>query len=161
MRVVSNTSPISNLAVIDRLDLLSQRYGTLVIPASVAHELARLQHASGKARIDAAIASGWIKVDVTEFPQLVLPFRLDAGEHDAIALAVTMKADVLLMDEKRGRAAARHAGLAVAGLLGELLHAKLSGRIPSLGPELKRLRSEAGFFIDAGIEQFILSQAGE
>ena len=48
-------------------------------------------------------------------------FRLYAGETAAIALALAVKADLLLMDEKRGRAAARHAGLTVAGVLGELI----------------------------------------
>ena len=65
------------------------------------------------------------------------------------------------MDEKRGRAAARQAGLKVAGVLGELLYAKGHGSISALEPELQRLRAEAGFFIDDGVEQFILSQAGE
>ena len=91
--------------------------------------------------------------------QLTVP--LDPGELEAIALALATQADVLLIDEKRGRAAARQAGLVVAGVLGELLHAKFGGRLPAIKPELQRLRSEAGFFVDAGIERFILSQAGE
>ena len=65
------------------------------------------------------------------------------------------------MDEKRGRTAARAVGLTVAGVLGELLHAKLQGRLPVLKPELEQLRTQAGFFIDPAIEKFILSQAGE
>ena len=32
MRAVSNTSPISNLAIIGRLSLLRQRYGRVVVP---------------------------------------------------------------------------------------------------------------------------------
>jgi predicted nucleic acid-binding protein len=34
---------------------------------------------------------------------------------------------MLLMDEKRGRDAARQCGLVVAGVLGELIDAKLAG----------------------------------
>ena len=37
-------------------------------------------------------------------------FPLDAGETEAIALACLMKAEVLLMDEKKGRQAARQCG---------------------------------------------------
>ena len=161
MRAVSDTSPISNLAVIDRLDLLKRRYKTVYIPEAVARELARLRHAAGKARIEAALAAEWLRVESMALPQLSLPLPLDAGETAAIALAVAMKADVLLLDEKRGRAAARHVGISVAGVLGELLHARLAGWIPVLAPELHRLRNDAGFFIDPGIENFILSQAGE
>ena len=57
--------------------------------------------------------------------------------------------------------AARRHGLAVAGVLGELLHALQTGLIPNLGSEINRLRSEAGFFVDAEIERFILSKVGE
>lgn len=161
MHVVSNTSPLSNLAIIGQLDLLKQRYGIVRIPPAVATELSRLSHVTGKARITAALSEGWLAV---ENPTAVIPapaIPLDPGEREAIALALTLQVDVLLMDEKRGRAAARQAGLTVAGVLGELLHAKLNGRIPAIKPELQRLRSEAGFFIDADIEGFILSQAAE
>lgn len=162
MRVVSNTSPLSNLAIIGRLDLLQKRYGTVRIPPAVAAELSRLSHVAGKARIAAALSEGWLVLEQPEaisLPPPVIP--LDPGECEAIALALATHADILLIDEKRGRAAARQAGLTVAGVLGELLHARLNGRIPAIKPELRRLRSDAGFFIDPGIEGFILSQAAE
>jgi hypothetical protein len=46
-------------------------------------------------------------------------------------------------------------------LLGELLHARINGHVPSLATEIKRLREDAGFFVGSDIERFILSQAGE
>lgn len=115
MRVVSNTSPLSNLAIIGRLDLLKQRYGVVRIPPAVAAELSRLSHVAGKARITAALTEGWLIVEnpPANLPTLTVP--LDPGEHEAIALALATRADVLLIDEKRGRAAARQAGLVVAG----------------------------------------------
>jgi hypothetical protein len=60
MRVVSNTSPISNLAIIGRLDLLKGRYGRLFIPPAVAQELAALSHPQASARIAAALTEGWL-----------------------------------------------------------------------------------------------------
>ena len=161
MRVVSDTSPISNLAIIGRLDLPKRRYGTVQIPLAVATELSALSHPSAKVRINTAISEKWL---VTErvppgSPQLL--FRLDAGETEAITLALATRADVLLMDERRGREVARRNGLAVGGVLGELLHARQNGTIPSLRSEIIRLRSEAGFFVDGEIEQFLLSQVGE
>jgi uncharacterized protein len=92
---------------------------------------------------------------------LVLPFPLDPGESDAIALAIAIGADVLLMDEKQGRTAARHFGLAVGGILGELLYGYQHGSITDLRAEIKRLRTDARFFVDPAIEQFILLQPGE
>jgi predicted nucleic acid-binding protein len=55
MRVVSDTSPLSNLAIIGRLDLLRQRYGEVLIPPIVAQELAALSHAGGKVEIEMVI----------------------------------------------------------------------------------------------------------
>ena len=91
----------------------------------------------------------------------LLAWRLPSATSPAIALALHLRADVLLMDEKLGRAAARQCGLIVAGALGELVHAKIAGWIPSVRDDILRLRREAGFFVDAGLEPFILSQVGE
>jgi predicted nucleic acid-binding protein len=162
MRAVSNTSPISNLAIVGRLGLLQRRYGVVRIPPTVAAELAALSHPEGKKRVDEAVSTGWLlveKLEVTASRALLFP--LDAGETEAIALACHIKADVLLMDERRGREAARHLGLIVAGVLSELVHAKLSGWIPNVHDEILELRRKAGFFVDAEIERFILSQVGE
>lgn len=41
MLVVSNTSPLSNLAIIRRLDLVREQLGSLVIPPAVQAELQR------------------------------------------------------------------------------------------------------------------------
>jgi uncharacterized protein len=49
MRVVSNTSPISNLAIIGRLELLKRRYGTVRIPPAVAAELSSRRVAEQRA----------------------------------------------------------------------------------------------------------------
>ena len=162
MRVVSNTSPISNLAIVGRLDLLQRRYGVVRIPPAVVQELAALSHLAGSQRIKAALSDGWLIVEQPNpASALPMPFPLDAGETSAIALASQIKADVLLIDERPGREAARRVGLAVAGVLGELLHAKGAGWIPNVRDEIRRLRIEAGFFVDASLEQFILSQVGE
>jgi uncharacterized protein len=113
MHVVSNTSPISNLAIIGRLELLKRRYGQVRIPPAVAQELSSLSHPDAKSSIAAALADGWLAVDITPFPLPESVSALDAGEKEAIGLALVTRADVLLVDEKRGRQAARRTGLAV------------------------------------------------
>lgn len=55
----------------------------------------------------------------------------------------------------------RSQGLTVARVLGELLPAKRTGLLSGLRRGIVRLRTEAGFFVDADIEEFIPSQAGE
>jgi hypothetical protein len=162
MLVVSNTSPISNLAVVGRLEFLRRWYAVVRIPPAVADELAALTHPAGSLRIKTALSDRWLVVEPLDGMALLkLPFPLDRGETAAILLARQLKADVLLMDEKRGRQTARDSGLVVAGVLGELIHAKLAGWIPNVRDEIKRLRLEAGFFVDITVEKFILSQVGE
>ena len=162
MLVVSNTSPLSNLAIIGRLDFLRRRYEIVRIPAEVAVELAVLTHPAGLKCIQAALADQWLLIELPGKPvPRPLPFPLDPGETAAIALACQLSADVLLIDEKRGREAARHCGLVVAGVLGELIHAKLAGWIPNVRDEIQRLRRDARFDVDASLEHFILSQVGE
>ena len=161
MRVVSDTSPISNLAIIGRLELLKRRYGVVHLPSAVAQELSALSHPGAQSAIASAFAEGWLLEASAPVSTSKLPFPLDPGEKEAIALALSIHADVLLMDEKKGRQAARQLGLQVGGLLGELLHAKQNGFVADLRKELTELRTQAGFLIDSEIERFILSQAGE
>ena len=86
MRVVSNTSPLSNLAIVGRLDFLFRRYGAVQIPPAVATELAALSHPDGSRRIAQALAEGWLQI--ASAPVIpALPFALDPGETEAIALA--------------------------------------------------------------------------
>lgn len=163
MRVVSNTSPISNLAIIGRLDLLRERYARVAIPPAVRRELLALSHPAGRAAIETALRDGWLAEEPIppETSTAELSGSLDAGEAEAIVLSATSAADVLLLDERRGRIAARERGIPVGGVLGELLHAKAAGRISAVGIEIQKLRSEARFFIAANLEAFILREAGE
>ncbi len=69
----------------------------------------------------------------------ILSGHLDGGEAEAFALAVELKADYLLMDERNGRLTARQVGLHVTGVRGILLKAKLEGTITSLQKEIETL----------------------
>ena len=86
---------------------------------------------------------------------------LDVGEIDAIRLAREIGAALLIIDEKLGREAAERMGLHVCGTLGVLVAAKRSGLIPTIAPELQRLRSETSFRFALELEQFVLAQVGE
>lgn len=163
MRVVSNTSPVSNLAIIGRLSLLPERYGRVVVPPEVRRELSALSHVAARQTITIAFREAWLVEESIPDPNPFEELRrtLDRGEAAAIALAATTNADILLIDERRGRIEARAFHLKIAGILGELLHAKFAGRLPSVQAEILKLRSEAHFFIHSDLERFIVSQAGE
>jgi predicted nucleic acid-binding protein len=163
MQVVSNTSPLSALAIIGRLGLLRAQFGTIRIPKAVWTELSRLEHESGKQALEQAQAEGWIQVHETANRPMVgiLSTTLDAGESEAIAMALEWPADLLLMDESSGRAMSRNLNIRITGTLGVLLKAKRDGEIPSLKSEMDRLVQDAGFFVSERVRNMFLAEAGE
>jgi len=64
MPVVSNTSPICNLAIIGRLGLLQTRFAQIRIPAAVKQELDRLSHAEASKAVQQGLADGWIRPQI-------------------------------------------------------------------------------------------------
>jgi hypothetical protein len=90
-----------------------------------------------------------------------LSLELDTGEAEAIALAVEVDAELLLIDERRGRNAATRLGRRVVGVLGALVEAKHRGHLPSRRPVMDRLAIEAGFRIKDELRERVLAAAGE
>jgi predicted nucleic acid-binding protein len=119
MLVVSNTSPISYLVVIEQIELLPRLFGYILIPETVWDELA-----SPKAPlvVQKWIASPptWLTVhSISTQPDSEL-LKLDAGECAAILLAESLKADLILLDDLAARRLAVSRGLAITGILGIL-----------------------------------------
>jgi hypothetical protein len=163
MLAVSNTSPISNLASIGRLELLKSQFSDLWIPGAVAEELAAHPDPIAQSTIETAIQARWIQIGAPKDSGLLrlLLSQLHRGEAEAIALATDVNADFVLIDEQEGRQLASKTGLAVTGVLGILLRAKSAGEIPSVRREMDLLRSEAHFFVSPALERMILTAAGE
>lgn len=163
MLVASNTSPISNLAIIGLLHLLRSQFPEVCIPEAVHLELGRLKHAAAGRAIDQAIQEGWLKITPLRDRRVagLLSAHLDQGEAEAIALSIEIPAELLLLDERDGRAAAAQSGLRVTGVMGILLRAKRDGQIPAVKPALEQLRTQAHFFVSASLERGVLELAGE
>jgi predicted nucleic acid-binding protein len=163
MLVASNTSPISNLAIIGRLDLLRLQFHEIWIPPAVHAELSRLPRPEALDQIHQAIHHGWIKPQSLREDKVarLLAVTLDAGEAEAIALALELSANLILLDERDGRSAAVRAGLQVTGVMGVLLRAKKDGQIQLVKPEVEALRTQARFFLSAPMQVAILDLAGE
>ena len=87
--------------------------------------------------------------------------HLGAGEAEAIALALEGGAELLLMDERLGREAARRVGVRVVGVAGVLLEAKRKRLIPAIKPYLDLLRDVTGFRLGDDVYAQILRDAGE
>lgn len=159
MIVVSDSSPITNLAAIGQLGLLHQLYQNVIIPPAVYRELT----AVGGSHPGAIVQSlDWIEVrDVTNLLLVTaLRIEIDEGEAEAIVLAQELTADLLLLDERRGRSVAGRFGLRVVGLLGVLIDAKQLGLIPEIKPLLDGL-IYFGFRIGQELYERVLQAAGE
>lgn len=161
MIVVSNSSPLINLARIGILDVLTQLYCELTIPEAVWLEV--VIHGAGQPGADEVKSAGWIGKKAVANTQLVVALQqeLDAGEAEAIALALEAGADLLLMDERLGRETARHLGLRCVGLIGVLVEAKQKSLIDAVKPYLDALRDVAGFHISDDLYARVLEDQGE
>lgn len=158
---VSDTTAITNLAAIGRLDLMRSILGQVVIPREVYRELTRYGD-----RIPGAIetkTSNWIVVRDVRRRDLVASLipPLDLGEAEVIVLALEMKASVLVLDESAGRQAAKGLGLRIVGLVGLLIEAKRRQLIPFVAPLLDQLKRDAGFRLNPSLVAEVLTEVNE
>ena len=163
MPVVSNTSPILNLAIIGQLDLLRQQFGEVLIPPMVLQELEVDAELPGVEPIRLALQNHWLRVFELSNTDIARALRrdLDNGEAEAIALALQLKLMTVLIDEHDGRAAARAMGLVPVGVFGILLRAKRTGNLDSVVTAMRALQDQAGFFIDPDLFASLAREAGE
>ena len=161
MTVVCNTSPITNLAAIDRLDLLHQLFGEIVIPQAVYDELTVLPNpVPGTVEVQTL---SWFRVQQVGDRSQVAEFRrkVDFGEAEALALALEVSAERVLIDDAAGRAIALELGLTITGVLGVLLMAKQRQLIADVRSSMDSLITQAGFWIGDELYQRVLQQAGD
>lgn len=163
MFVVSDTSVISNLAIIGRLEILKNLHESVVIPKVVRLELNELENPDAEAQILQGIAEGWLEIaELTgEELEYAETLQLHAGEAHAITIAKHRKARLLCIDEKNGRAVAESLNIPTRGLLGFLLDEKLAGRLDAVKPCLEELDQKARFFMTKSLVSRVLELAGE
>ncbi len=136
--VVADTSPLRYLVQIDQIDLLPRLFQKIFIPSVVYEEL---QHPSAPEAVRKWMQSrpNWIQVSVVRASQDPSLNGLDEGEKSAIALGLSLSADLILIDDRRGAAVARGQGFEVTGTLGILDLAARRGMV-DLADSLARLR---------------------
>ena len=125
MIVVSDTTPLISLLKISRLDLLEKLFGEVLIPSAVFNELTtdeRFQLEANQIRQEKFI----VVKEVNNLESVSILKRatgLDQGESEAIVLTDELKADLLLMDEAKGRNVSAQMGLRIMGTIGILMAA--------------------------------------
>ena len=161
MIVVADTSVILNQAFVGQEQLLTQLFGEVLIPPAVHAEFLRLSSAPG--RFAGLILPAFLQTR----PVSLIPAslrgdqRLDAGEAEALALALELHADIVLMDETAGRQVALQQGLVPVGVLGLLVEGKKKGLVPAVAPILRTLVEQARFRASQSLLRETLRLASE
>ncbi len=159
--VISNASPIINLAIIGRLNLLKTFWEKIYVPEAVWKEV--VIDGEDKAEVAEIKKADWIFVEKVKDRNLTLLLmqNLDKGEAEAIALAIEKNADIILLDETDAREAVDIYRIEKTGVLGILLLAKLKNEIPNLKQEIEKLKTMADFWLKESLIQSVLRKAGE
>jgi hypothetical protein len=150
--VVSNSSPLIALAGIQRLDLLPAIFESVLIPPAVAREISP----------SIPVLPTWLRIQAPNVlpPASSLRRRLGEGEREALALALELRAEWIILDDLPARRSAQATGLNVIGTLGTLLTAKRTGLLTSIRPELDGLRATS-FFLSPQLYSDLLRAARE
>lgn len=133
MLVISDTSPLTALLLANREALLLQLFDRIVIPPAAANELLRVH----------TTLPTWLEIIAPQtIPVIVTQANLDPGETEAIALALELHPDAVLMDERLGMRFAMRHGLTVTGLLGFVVLAKQRKLISEIVPVIQELQEK-------------------
>lgn len=161
--VVVDSSVLITLAAGEQFQLLREFYCTIHVPPEVWRETTASPKSFGVQEVQHAKSEGWL---VVQSPRdlakvLSLPFNLQPGETEALALALELTEALLLVDDAQGRKAAAALGIAYTGTLGVLLRASAEGKIPALKPVLGLLATRTTFWLSPAVESAALKQTGE
>jgi predicted nucleic acid-binding protein len=159
MIVIADTTPLNYLILIGQDRLLEALYGRVIVPPAV---LAELQSQAAPPRVKTWMSRrpDWLEVNDAVFPADPSLAHLDAGERDAILLAQTLKADVLLMDDLGGRREAARRNLVVTGTLTVLYLGAGRGLVEDFPATLNQLL-KTGFRASPRIIQLFLGRHAE
>jgi len=147
--VVANASPLIGLAAINRLPILRDLWGEIILPEAVYREVV-IDGAGRTGSTPVAQACGdWMRIMAAQDRQEVSALRavLDEGEAEVIVLGQELHAGLLLLDNREPRVFARGLDLPVMGTLGVLLAGWRRGLVKEPLHDAQRLR-HVGFWLD-------------
>lgn len=117
MIVIADTTPLNYLVLIDRIDVLPQLYGRVLIPPAVWEEFQRPE-APQPVRAWITQPPAWLEIRPVERTSKLAIENLGRGECEAIALAEELHADRLIIDDRAARRVATQRHLIVIGTRG-------------------------------------------
>lgn len=151
--IIADASPLIAFGSIDKLCVLSNLFGKVVVPKIVATECLIDRTRPGAMAISKAIDDKLIQVHSAAITHIDNALEiLDQGEVAAIALAHSLNLP-LIIDEKLGRSVAKKLGVKIIGTIGVLLLAKEKKMVKAIKPILLLLKDGRYFLSDALIKE--------
>jgi len=137
--VVTNSTCLISLERIGQLNLLPALFEPVMAPPKVQEEFGS--------------SVAWLRVQGVQNAALAMALEqlVDAGEAEAIALALERKT-TLVLDDRKARQVAKRLGIRIIGTVGILVRAKRQGILPAIRPHLEALKN-AGFRLTPDLEE--------
>lgn len=153
MIVVSDTTAISTLLKTGDERLLRDQCGDILVPQAVWDDLLAFH----------SRLPNFVLLQPVTDPSQRLPGTESLGraEAEAIKLATQLKADVLLVDDRKASLAAQGLGIKCASPLAVIVQGKRDGRVASVGHAIESLESRGGLYLSAKVKAAALHLAGE
>ncbi|EIJ34857.1 DUF3368 domain-containing protein [Thiothrix nivea] len=167
--VIADASPLIALARINHLHLLPQLFSEVFMTETVRQEVVSGGNFADSKPVEQAIKAGWLQVKKLPESQYktanqLLLDGLDPGEKSSILWALELQDNGqltrLIIDDAKGRAAARRLSLELIGSAGIIATAKRLDLIPHARPLLEQLRA-SGYYLSQTVVDAALKIAGE
>jgi predicted nucleic acid-binding protein len=142
MKVIIDASPLISLAVINQLELLKKLFPEIIIPQAVFQEITAVKDRKCAVNIVAFIKN-WVRHAEQKSNSKL---DLGKGESEAINIYLELKADLLIIDDKKARNAAESQNIKCIGTLGLLTLAKKKGFIRELRKHFIQLLKNRRYF---------------
>lgn len=146
MIIIADTTPIHYLILIGKAEVLKELFGRVIVPQAVIDELTR-DRTPQPVRDWIDSQPSWLEVRQPSLELADVAKSLGKGERAAIALAVELAADALLLDDKRAKNEARRRNIPVITILNILESAAERGWL-DLPDAITRLR-QTSFYLPA------------
>lgn len=153
MIVVSDTTALTTLLKADEAQFLQTLFGKITVPRAVWDELLEFHSA-----LPDFVSLRPVGGSAPRIPEIQ---SLGRGEAEAIQLAQELKADLLLVDDRKAARAAVSLGIRCAGLLALVVRARQAGQIHSAQAFIEKLETRGGLFLSDTVKAEALRLAGE
>lgn len=156
MLIIADTGALISLGHIDKLYLIEEFFGEVLIPEFVWQELKSYQHPDfDKSNVDYFIDKVKSVKSTNYFKHII-----DIGESEAILLYKELNADYLLIDDKKARRVAESLDIECIGSIGILVEAKNRKLIQQLKPLFEKWLTSNRYFSKHFLN-LILAKFGE